>query len=61
LSSASDLCRSDTIWVCPPALEGEAFFTDLVAATATGDPDPALLAKIAQRFGTEIVGPPLGG
>ena len=49
------------LFVLTPALEGEAFFTELAAALAAGRPDPARLAELTQRFGTEIVGPPLAG
>jgi mannose-6-phosphate isomerase-like protein (cupin superfamily) len=43
-----------------PALEGEAFFTELAALTLSGEPDPTALAALARRHGTEFVGPPLG-
>ena len=49
------------LFILTPALEAEAFFAALAAATAAGKPDPAVLAELAQRFGTEFVGPPLGG
>jgi mannose-6-phosphate isomerase-like protein (cupin superfamily) len=48
------------LFILTPALEAEAFFAALAAATAVGKPDPAVLAELAQRFGTEFVGPPLG-
>jgi mannose-6-phosphate isomerase-like protein (cupin superfamily) len=48
------------MFILIPALEAEAFFSALAAATATGKPDPLALAELAQRFGTEFVGPPLG-
>ena len=48
------------LFILTPALEGEGFFTDLAAVMAQGKPDPAVLASLAQRHGTEIVGPPLG-
>jgi mannose-6-phosphate isomerase-like protein (cupin superfamily) len=48
------------LFILTPALESEAFFAALAAATAVGKPDPAALAELAQRFGTEFVGPPLG-
>jgi mannose-6-phosphate isomerase-like protein (cupin superfamily) len=48
------------LFLLAPALEAEAFFTALAAATMAGKPDPAVLAAFAQRFGTEIIGPPLG-
>ena len=48
------------LFILTPALEAEAFFAALAAATAIGKPDPAVLAQLAQRFGTEFVGPPLG-
>ena len=48
------------LFILTPALEAEAFFAALAAATAVGKPDPAVLAQLAQRFGTEFVGPPLG-
>jgi mannose-6-phosphate isomerase-like protein (cupin superfamily) len=48
------------LFILTPALEAEAFFAALAAATAMGMPDPAVLAELAQRFGTEFVGPPLG-
>lgn len=43
-----------------PALDAEAFFAALADAATHGTPDPAVLAQLADRFGTEIVGPPLG-
>ena len=49
------------LFILTPALEAEAFFAALAAATAAGKPDPTVLAELAQRFGTEFVGPPLGG
>ena len=48
------------LFILTPALEAEAFFAALAAATTIGKPDPAVLAQLAQRFGTELVGPPLG-
>lgn len=48
------------LFILTPALGGEAFFTELATAMAHGRPDPAALAELAQRHGTEIVGPPLG-
>ena len=48
------------LFILTPALEAEAFFATLAAATAAGKPDPKVLAELAQRFGTEFVGPPLG-
>lgn len=48
------------LFILTPALAGEAFFTDFAAAIAHGKPDPEVLAELAQRHGTEIVGPPLG-
>ena len=48
------------LFTLTPALESEAFFAAVAIATASGKPDPAVLAEIAQRFGTEFVGPPLG-
>ena len=48
------------LFILTPALEAEAFFIGLAAAMAHGKPDPAMLAELAQRHGTEIVGPPLG-
>ena len=48
------------LFILTPALEAEAFFAALAAATAAGKPAPAVLAELAQRFGTEFVGPPLG-
>ena len=48
------------LFILTPALEAEAFFAALAAATAVGKPDPAVLAELAKRFGTEFVGPPLG-
>ena len=48
------------LFILTPALEAEALFAALAAATAVGKPDPAVLAQLAQRFGTEFVGPPLG-
>ena len=48
------------LFILTPALEAEAFFAALAAATAVGKPDPVVLAELAQRFGTEFVGPPLG-
>ncbi|MGD9508191.1 MAG: cupin domain-containing protein [Geminicoccaceae bacterium] len=49
------------LFVLTPALQGEAFFSELAAAMTHGRPDPARLAELAQRHGAEIVGPPLGG
>ena len=48
------------LFILTPALEAEGFFAALAAVTAVGKPDPAVLAQLAQRFGTEFVGPPLG-
>ena len=48
------------LFILTPALEAEEFFAALAAATVSGKPDPAVLAELAQRFGTEFVGPPLG-
>lgn len=48
------------LFILTPALGGEAFFTELAAAMAQGKPDEAVLRELAQRHGTEIVGPPLG-
>jgi mannose-6-phosphate isomerase-like protein (cupin superfamily) len=47
------------LFMLTPALQAEAFFAALAAATAAGKPDPAMLAELAQRFATEFVGPPL--
>jgi mannose-6-phosphate isomerase-like protein (cupin superfamily) len=48
------------VFILSPALEGEAFFAALAAATAAGMPDKPALDDLARRFGTEVVGPPLG-
>jgi mannose-6-phosphate isomerase-like protein (cupin superfamily) len=47
-------------FILSPALEGEAFFAALAAATEAGMPDQAALDELGRRFGTEIVGAPLG-
>jgi mannose-6-phosphate isomerase-like protein (cupin superfamily) len=47
-------------FILSPALEGEAFFAALAAAMEAGMPDQAALDELGRRFGTEIVGPPLG-
>ncbi|MFO1073546.1 MAG: cupin domain-containing protein [Geminicoccaceae bacterium] len=52
---------SRQLFTLTPAGEGEAFFRELAALGAGGPPDPAALAALAARFGTEFVGPPLGG
>ena len=39
----------------PAAMIG--YFDELSAAIAAGDPDPAKLDQIAQRYGMEVVGP----
>ncbi len=49
------------LFILTPALEAEAFFAALAAASGGGEPDPALVAQLAQRFATEFVGPPLEG
>jgi len=50
------------VFILSPAGEGEAFFHALAVLTASGGkPEPAALAALAARFGTELVGPPLGG
>lgn len=49
------------LFTLAPALEGEAFFKELAGLVSAGKPDPAALAMLAARFGTELVGPPLGG
>ena len=48
------------LFILTPALDAEAFFAALAAATTGDTPDQAVLEQIAQRFGTEFVGPPLG-
>lgn len=48
------------LFILTPALEAEAFFAALATATVGGKPEPGVLAELAQRFGTEFVGPPLG-
>jgi mannose-6-phosphate isomerase-like protein (cupin superfamily) len=49
------------VFILSPAAEGEAFFMALAELTASGKPEPAALAALAARYGTEFVGPPLGG
>jgi mannose-6-phosphate isomerase-like protein (cupin superfamily) len=46
-------------FILTPGEEGEAFFRDLAPLVAGGPPDPLALAALAERYGTEFVGPPL--
>ena len=47
-------------FILTPGEGGEAFFRDLAPLVAAGPPDPLALTALADRYGTEFVGPPLG-
>jgi len=47
-------------FILTPGEGGEAFFRDLAPLVADGPPDPLALTALADRYGTEFVGPPLG-
>lgn len=51
------------LFLLTPALGGEAFFREMSAMMreGSGPPDPAKLNAMAEPYGLEFVGPPLGG